>query len=84
VKSDKEAQRLVAEIADQLGMGILVSSVDEGPPCRITAVLSFGIAQTEVSVEGDDPPTAWRELARAAAAWSQSNAVSVTRNFWGG
>jgi hypothetical protein len=27
---------------------------------------------------------AWRELARAAAAWRQSNEVSFTRTVWGG
>jgi hypothetical protein len=49
-----------------------------------TAFLSFGILQTKVTVEGPDEASAWRELARAAAAWRQSNDVSFSRSFWGG
>jgi hypothetical protein len=77
-------QELVDRIADELGIGVLVSAVDGGPPVRITAALVFGIVQTEVTVEAPDEAAAWRELARAAAAWRQSNEVSFTRNFWGG
>ena len=79
------AQReLVDRIADELGVGVLVSAIDEGPPVRVTAALTFGILRTEVMVEGPDEATAWRELARAAASWRQSNEVSFTRTFWGG
>jgi hypothetical protein len=78
------AQDLVQKIADGLGIGIVVGNVVDGPPCRITAFLNFGILQTEVTVEGPDEASAWRELARAAAAWRQSNEVSFSRNFWGG
>ena len=79
------AQReLVDQIADDLGIGILVSAIDEGPPMRITAALVFGILQTQVTVGGPDAGTAWRELARAAAAWRQSNEISFTRTYWGG
>lgn len=63
---------------------MLVSSIDDGPPVRIVAFLTFGILQTEVGVEGPDEAAAWRELARAAASWRQSNEVSFTRTFWGG
>ena len=65
-------QALVQKLADDLGIGIVVGNVEDGPPCRITALLNFGIVQTEVTVEGRTRP-AWRELARAAAAWRQSN-----------
>ena len=78
------AWALVEKLADDLGIGIVVGNVEDGPPCRITAFLSFGIMQTEVTVEGSDEASAWRELARAAAAWRQSNEVSFSRNFWGG
>jgi hypothetical protein len=79
------AQReLLDRIADELGVGVLVSAIDEGPPVRITATLTFGIVRSDVTVEGASEAMAWRELARAAAAWRQSNEVSFTRNFWGG
>ena len=78
------ARDLVQKIADGLGIGIVVGNVVDGPPCRITAFLNFGILQTEVMVEGPDEASAWRELARAAAAWRQSNEVSFSRTFWGG
>jgi hypothetical protein len=77
-------QALLHRIADELGVGVLVSVIDEGPPVRITATLVFGILRSDVTVEGSDEATAWRELARAAAAWRQSNEVSFTRTFWGG
>ena len=79
-----DAERLVQQIADSLGIGVLVSEIEDGPPVRITATLVFGILRSDVTVEGPDEATAWRELARAAAAWRQSNEVSFTRNFWGG
>jgi hypothetical protein len=82
--SPEGAQHLVDRIADELGIGIIVEAVEDGPPCRITAFLNFGILQTEVTAEGPDEAAAWRELARAAASWRQSNEVSFTRNFWGG
>jgi hypothetical protein len=82
--SEDEAQRLLDRIADDLGIGVLVSTIDLGPPVRITAALVFGILQTEVTVEGPDETSAWRELARAAASWRQSNEVSFSRNYWGG
>jgi hypothetical protein len=77
-------QDLLDRIADELGIGVLVSAIDDGPPVRITATLVFGILQTEVTVAGDDDAAAWRELARAAASWRQSNEVSFTRTYWGG
>ena len=82
---DPAAQRdLLDRIADELGVGVLVSAIDEGPPVRINATLTFGILRSDVTVEAADDAAAWRELARAAAAWRQSNEVSFTRNFWGG
>ena len=81
---EDEAQRLLDRIADDLGIGVLVSAISDGPPVRITATLVFGILQTEVTVEGADEPAAWRELAAAAASWRQSNEVSFSRNYWGG
>ena len=79
------AQRdLLDRIANELGVGVFVSAIDDGPPVRITATLAFGILRSDVTVEGRDEATAWRELARAAATWRQSNEVSFTRTFWGG
>ena len=80
----EDARRLVERIAADLGVGVLVGPIEEGPPVRIMATLVFGIVQTEVIVEGPDEAAAWRELARAAASWCQSDEVSFTRNFWGG
>jgi hypothetical protein len=81
---EDEAQHLLDRIADDLGIGVLVSAINDGPPVRITAALVFGILQTEVTVEGPDEASAWRELARAAASWRQSDEVSFSRNYWGG
>ena len=37
------AWTLVQKLADDLGIGIVVGNVADGPPCRITAFLNFGI-----------------------------------------
>ena len=82
---EPRAQRdLLDRISNELGVGVIVQEVADGPPVRISALLSFGTLQTGVQVEGADEASAWRELARAAAAWRQSNDVSFTRTFWGG
>ena len=79
------AQRdLIDRLAHELGVGVLVASIEDGPPWQITAVLTFGLLQTEVRVEGSDEAAAWREPARAAASWRQSNEVSLSRTWWGG
>ena len=54
---------LAGQIADQLGIGVLMSAIEDGPPVRITATLVFGILQTEVTVEGSDEATAWLRFA---------------------
>jgi hypothetical protein len=78
------AWRSMRQIADELGIGIIIGNLVDGPPCRITASLQFGIQQTEVTVEGPDEASALRELTRSATAWRQSNEVSLTKGFWGG
>jgi hypothetical protein len=78
------AWKSMQQIADELGIGIVIVDLVDGPPCRITAILRFGILQTEVTVEGLDEAGAVHELSRSAAAWRQSNEVSLTQGFWGG
>ena len=46
------AQHLVQKVADDLGIGILVSTVVDGPPCRITAFLNFGNGIAYEFIEG--------------------------------
>ena len=77
------AKQLVAELQDALGIGVLVSSTEEGPPFRINAMLVFGIQRIDVVVEGRTEAEAWRALARKAMEWRGSNQVSIFRNWWG-
>jgi hypothetical protein len=65
-------------------MGVLVSATEDGPPFQITALLTFGIQQVEVVVEGPTEAEAWHSLARTAATWRQSNEISLRRTWWGG
>jgi hypothetical protein len=76
------AEAVLADIHTKLGVGVLVESIDPGPPVRITALLTYAALSTRVGVQSDTEPEAWRELARAAAGWRQSNEVSLITN-WG-
>ena len=78
------ARQVIVDLEDKLGMGVLVTDTEEGPPFEITALLTFGIQQTTVVVEGPTEVEAWHELARTAVNWRQSNEISLRRTFWGG
>jgi hypothetical protein len=73
---------LIDEIQDRLGIGIVVELIEDGPPVSITARLLTGANDTERTVTGPTEPAAWRELARVAANWLQSN--EVTFRTWAG
>ncbi len=72
----------IARLAEQLGIGILVESVDEGPPARIVATGLLDGGRTRLVGTGPTEDDAWRDLARAAIAWKREDGRNV-RFWWG-
>ncbi len=66
-----------------LGIGVLVHSVEPGPPVRITASLMLDSRTGEVTGVGESEAEAWQDLGRAALAWRSGNQENF-RIFGGG
>lgn len=79
----RAAHALLDDVTSKLGVGIIVTDVDPGPPCTLVALLSFGGQRESVTITAESEPRALAALARAAAEWRRSNAISVTTNWWG-
>ena len=77
VLAANDPKAVCADLKSAQQAGVKVVTFDSDTDCRDLFI-------NQVTVQGVDEPAAWRELARAAAAWRQSNEVSFTRNFWGG
>jgi hypothetical protein len=80
----RASHQLLDEVQAKLGVGIIVTDVDPGPPCTVVALLTFGAQREQVTITAENEPRALADLARAAAEWRQSNAISITTNWWGG
>jgi hypothetical protein len=72
----------IERLAEQLGVGILVESVDDGPPVRIVATGLLDGGRTRLVGIGPTEDDAWRDLARAAIAWKREDGRNV-RFWWG-
>jgi hypothetical protein len=66
-----------------LGIGVLVQSVEPGPPVRITASLMLDSRSGEVSGVGESEAEAWQDLGRAAMAWRNEDQQNI-RIYGGG
>jgi hypothetical protein len=64
---------LIADLERALGVGVMVQSIDDGPPMAIEAVLMLGPLSEAVRAEGTTDAEAWRELARIVVAWRSTN-----------
>jgi hypothetical protein len=73
----------IKRLAEQLGVGILVESVDPGPPASIVATGLLDGGRTRLVGTGPTEDDAWRDLARAAIAWKREDGRNV-RFWWGG
>lgn len=67
----------IAELAEQLGVGILVESVEAGPPARIVAMGLLDGGRTRLEGSGPTEDDAWRDLARAAIAWKREDGRNI-------
>ncbi len=72
----------IARLAEHLGVGILVESVEPGPPARSVATGLLDGGQTELVGSGPTEEDAWRDLARAAIAWKREDGRNI-RLWWG-
>jgi hypothetical protein len=72
----------IAQLAERLGIGILIESVEEGPPARIVAVGLLDGGRTLLEGSGPTEDDAWRDLARAAIVWKREDGRNI-RFWWG-
>jgi hypothetical protein len=72
----------IARLAELLGVGILIESVEAGPPARIVASGLLDGGRTRLEGSGPTEEDAWRDLARAAIAWKREDGRNV-RFWWG-
>jgi hypothetical protein len=74
---------MIRELERKLGMGVVVQSVEAGPPVTIDALLLYGALRHPVVAIGETEAEAWQDLARIVLAWSQSNVTKIPM-WWGG
>ncbi len=67
----------IQQLAEHLGVGILVESVEAGPPARIVATGLLDGERTTLEGSGPTEDDAWRDLARAAIAWKREDGRNV-------
>ncbi len=72
----------IERLAEQLGVGILVESVEPGPPARIIATGLLDGGSTRLEGSGPTEDDAWRDLARAAIVWKREDGRNI-RLWWG-
>jgi hypothetical protein len=63
----------IEQLAESLGIGIIVQSVDEGPPVRIAATGILDGGTTGLAGVGASEEEAWNDLARSAIAWKRDD-----------
>jgi hypothetical protein len=74
----------IARLAEHLGVGILVESVDVGPPARIVATGLLDGGRSRLEGNGPTEEDAWRDLARAAIVWKREDGRNVRFYVGGG
>ena len=67
----------IEQLAEHLGVGILVESVEAGPPARIVATGLLDGGRTRLEGSGPTEDDAWRDLARAAIAWKREDGRNI-------
>ena len=67
----------IARLAEHLGVGILIESVEAGPPVRIVAAGLLDGDRTPLEGSGTTEREAWEDLARAAIAWKRDDPRNI-------
>jgi hypothetical protein len=73
----------IERLADALGIGIMVRSIEAGPPAVITATFLLDTRVFDVSATGPSEDDAWVDLARKATEWKNDDERNV-RTYLGG
>jgi hypothetical protein len=76
-KAPAPGPEAIEQLADHLGVGILVESVEAGPPARIVATGLLDGGRTRLEGSGPTEDDAWRDLARAAIAWKREEGRNI-------
>lgn len=74
----------IERLAEHLGVGILIESIDNGPPARIVATGLLDNSRTRLEGSGPTEDDAWRDLARATIAWKREDGRNVRFYVGGG
>ena len=64
---------LIKAIERTLGIGVIVETLDDGPPVSIRARLYYGSHSESIDAEGDTEEQAWHALAGRIVAWRTTN-----------
>lgn len=67
----------IEQLAEHLGVGILIESVEAGPPARIQAIGLLDNGRTRLEGVGETEEDAWRDLARAAIVWKREDGRNI-------
>jgi hypothetical protein len=63
----------IEQLAEALGVGIIIDAVEGGPPVRIAATGMLDGSSTRLAGVGATEEEAWRDLARAAITWKRDD-----------
>jgi hypothetical protein len=74
----------IERLAEALGIGIMVQSIEAGPPAVITATFLLDTRVFDVSAIGPTEGDAWGELARKAIGWKNDDERNARTYFGGG
>ena len=80
---DGTSPDMAARLEQALGVGLLIQSIDVGPPTTIEATILLDGRTADVRGFGASEADAWRDLARAAMAWKNEDQRNL-RIFGGG
>lgn len=80
---DRPLPEGIERLATALGIGIMVQSLEAGPPAVITATFLLDTRVFDVSATGPTEDEAWEDLARKAMQWKNDDERNV-RNWFGG
>jgi hypothetical protein len=73
----------IERLAKALGIGIMVQSIEAGPPAVITATFLLDTRIFGISATGPTEDDAWEDLARKAIEWKNDDERNV-RTYLGG
>jgi hypothetical protein len=73
----------IERLAETLGIGIIVQSIEVGPPAAIAASLLLDTRIHRVLATGPSEDAAWDDLARQALKWKNDDPRNA-RTYFGG